>query len=153
MVTVPLLGLGMRPWAQDTADAADDAHHVRGGDHHIEAKPVFGLDLVDHFLAADDIRARGLGFLDLVALGDHQHAHGAAGAVRQNHRATDLLVGMAGVNAQANGNLDGFVKLGLAGLAGQLAGLGGVVGVEMVDQLRAVHNFFPCFMLLSFLWC
>ena len=53
----------------------------------------------------------------------------------QNHGAADLLVGVPGINAQADGDLDGLVKLGLAGLHNQINGLFGVILLQVVDQL------------------
>jgi hypothetical protein len=57
--------------------------------------------------------------------------------VREVDRAADHLVGLARVDAQAEGDLDGGVELRGVGLAGEADGLErGVQGVA-VDLLRA----------------
>ena len=58
--------------------------------------------------------------------------------MRQNHGAADLLVSVAGVNTQADGDFDSLVELGLTGLEHQIDGLFGVILLQMVDQLNAV---------------
>ena len=145
------LGVGHQALgAQHTTDAADQTHHVRGGHADVEVEPVLLLDLGDHVLGADVIRTGGLGFLGLLALGDHQYTDGTAGAMGQHHRAANLLVGMAGVNAQTDVQLNGLVELGVAGLHNQAHGLVGVILLQVIDQLHAVlvfltmlHAFFP----------
>src|ERR1035438_7152708 len=57
--------------AENLAEFADRAHHVGRGDHGVEIRPAFGLDLVDHVVAAHEIGAGFFGFLLLVAAGDH----------------------------------------------------------------------------------
>ena len=96
------------------------------------------MDLLDHFLSAYIIGTGFFRFLGIVALGDNQKSDGPAGSVGQNHRAADLLVSVTGVNTQADGDLDGLIKLGLAGLHDQINGLFGVILLQMVDQLSAV---------------
>ena len=64
----------------------------------------------------DEVGAGRLGFLGLLALGDHQHPDRLAGAVRQHHRAADDLVGVPRIDAQAHGDVDRLVELGERGL-------------------------------------
>ena len=87
--------------AQNLTQTANDAHHVGGGDDHVEVEPVLLLDLLDQIHIADIVGAGGAGSVGLVALGEHQHADGLAGAVGQDDGAADLLVSVAGVDAQA----------------------------------------------------
>ena len=124
--------------AQDAADTADHAHHVRRGHADVEVEPVLLLDLLDHFFRAHIVRSGGFRFLGLVALGDDQHPDGTAGSVRQHHRAADLLIRMPGIHAQADGDFNGFIELGLAGLQHQVHRFLGIILLQMVDQLRAL---------------
>ena len=64
------------------------------------------FDLLGQFLAADFIGAGRFGFLGLVAFGEHDHALRLADAVRQHDRAADHLIGLLGVDAQADRDLD-----------------------------------------------
>ena len=68
--------------AEDLSELTDRAHHVRRGDDGVEVGPAT-LDLLDHLVAADEVGAGFLRFLLLVALGDHEHTLGLAGAVRE----------------------------------------------------------------------
>ena len=121
--------------AEDTTDAADQTHHIRGSHADIEVEPVFGLDLGDHVLIANVVSASRAGFISLRALSDDQHADRAASAMRQNDRAADLLVSVTGVNAQTNGDLDGLVEFGLAGLANQVASVSRIISSQGINQL------------------
>ena len=51
------------------------------------------------------------GFLLLLAAGDGEHALGLAEAVRQHDGAADHLVGVLGIDAKPQGELDGLVEL------------------------------------------
>src|SRR5262249_13480811 len=53
-----------------------------------------------------------LGFLDLLARGDHQDALRGAGAVRQDDRAAHHLVGMLGVDPEQKRQLQRLVEAG-----------------------------------------
>src|SRR5207247_1139864 len=53
--------------AEDLPQAADHAHHVRGGDGGVEVEPLLVLDLLGHLLRADVVRPGGLRLLGLVA--------------------------------------------------------------------------------------
>ena len=148
--------LGVRHQAlgsQYTSYTADGAHHVRRSYANVESEPVLGLDLLYQVIVAHEIGAGGLGFLSLVALGENQHADGLAGTVRQNHGAADLLVGVAGVYAQADRGFDGLVKLGLGGGEHRLNAFAGIVKLLLFDQLYAVLILLAMLHILySFLW-
>ena len=78
---------------------------------------------VHHVVAAHDI---GPGFLRLallVAGGDHQHFLGLAEPVGQHHGAAHHLVGVLGIDAQAQVQLDGLIELGELDLLDQRNGL------------------------------
>src|SRR5919197_95860 len=66
--------------SQDAAEPADLAHHVGGGDRGVEVEEAL-LDALDQVLAADHVGPGGLGLAGGLALGEHGHAHGLAGAV------------------------------------------------------------------------
>ena len=135
------LGVGHQALgAEHTTDAADQTHHVGGGDADVEVEPVLALDLGDQLLSADVIRTRLLGDAGIVALGKDQHADGLTGTMGQHDGAADLLVGVAGIDAQADGDLQGLVELRLGGLQRQRDGLFGLV-VVLLDQLDAVLIF------------
>ena len=127
--------------AQDLTQTTHNAHHVGGGDDHVEVEPVFLLDLLHQVHLAHVIGAGGLGSLGLVALGEHQDADGLAGAVGQHDGAADLLVSVTGVHAQLDVQLHGLVELGGSGLADQLQTLLGVVQRSLVDLLGALLIF------------
>ena len=65
---------------------------------------------------AYDVSAACSGFL--FALTEHGHAHGLAQPVGQGDGAAHHLVGILGVNAQADGHIHGFVELGERGAQG-----------------------------------
>ena len=120
-VMVPGLGVGHQATtAEDLAQAADHAHHVRRREGDVEVDPA-GLDALDEILAADLVGAAAQRFLGLLALGEDDHAHDLAGAVRQDDRAAHHLVGMARVDAQADVGLERCVEADLAGVLQQLA--------------------------------
>ena len=96
---------------EHAAEPADQAHHVRRGDGGVEVEPVLLRDLLDQVLGADDVGAGLLRLLGLVALGEDDHAHGLAGAVRQVDRAAHHLVGVLGIDAEADRDVDGLVEL------------------------------------------
>src|SRR4051794_8177033 len=98
-------------WAEDAAEAADDRHHVRRRDRHVEVREAL-LHAGGEVLGADDVRARLLGLARLVALGEHGDLDLLAEAVGQRDRAAQLLVGVADVQARADVHLDGLVELG-----------------------------------------
>ena len=124
--------------AQQLTQTAHNTHHVGGSDHHVEVEPVLLLDLLHHVHIAHEIGAGLTGSVGLVALGEHQHTGGLAGTVGQHDGATDLLIGVTGVNAQLHVQLDGLVELGGSGLAYQLQTLLGIVQGPTVDLLCTV---------------
>ena len=136
-------GLGVRHealGAEHAAQTADQTHHIRGGDTNVKSEPA-ALNLGDHVLSAHEIGASGGRFLGLGALGDHEDGLGFAGAVGQNDGAANLLIGVTGINAQTDGDLDGLVELGLGGLLYQRNGLFGIIQLGTIDQLDAVAIF------------
>ena len=96
--------------AQHLAQPADLAHEVGGRHRGVEVGPACG-DLLDQLVATDLVGAGGPGLLSLVTVGEHHDAGGLAGAVREVDRAADHLVGLARVDAEAQGDLDGRVEL------------------------------------------
>ena len=130
-------GLGVRHQttrAQHAGDAADLGHLVRGGDRGVEVQEA-ALDLLDQVVTADHVGAGGGGLLGLLTDGEHRDAGGLAGAVRQAHRAAHHLIGLAGIDAQADRHLDGGVLLLRGRLLGQLRGLERGVEPGLVDLL------------------
>src|SRR6266496_4404465 len=92
IVTVPALGLGIRPRGPSTFPRGPSWPMTSGRHDHIGVEPPI-LDLLD-VLDADVVGPGGFGFLGLVALGDHEHPDLLASAARQAHRAAHDLVGV-----------------------------------------------------------
>ena len=127
--------LGVRHEAtgtKDTAKTANLAHHVGRSDACVKVD-VASLDLSNQVVGADDLSASSLGLTSLLALGEDGDAHVLADAVGQGDGATDVLVGLTGVDAQADGALDGLVKLGGSELLHELHG--GLRAVELALNL------------------
>ncbi len=57
-------------------------------------------------------RSGGLGVPHPFPLSHYQHANRLPGSVGQDHGATHDLVGVAGVDAQTDGDIHGFIELG-----------------------------------------
>jgi hypothetical protein len=64
--------------AEHLSEPADHAHHVGRRDHAIEVEPALVLDLLGELLAADVVGAGLARLLLLLALREHQDAHGLA---------------------------------------------------------------------------
>ena len=96
---------------QDLPEPADHRHHVRGSDGAVEID-LAGLHLLCEILGADDIRPGGLRLLGSIAAGEHRDPHALAGAVRQHHRAAQILVRLAGIEVEVHRDLDGLVEFG-----------------------------------------
>src|SRR6185437_13363831 len=119
--------------AEDPAEAADGAHHVGRGDRDVEVGEAL-LHLGGQVVAADEVRAGVLGLLGLLTLREHRHRDGAAGAVRQEERAAQLLVGMADVHAETQVHLDGLVELGRLERLQRSHGVERRIGALAVDR-------------------
>src|SRR4051812_33788346 len=118
--------------AEHTGDAAHLGHLVGGGDRGVEVEET-ALDLLDEVVAADDVGACGFGLCGLVANGEHRDAGRLTRAVRQVDGAAHQLVGLARIDAEPDGDLDGRVLLLRRRLLGELRGL------ERGVQLVPVH--------------
>ena len=106
--------LGVRHEAARTEDATeltDRAHHVGRRDHAIEVHEAF-VDLRDQVVAAGEVGAGLAGLALFLALGEHEDAHGLSGPVRQHDRAADHLIGVLGIHAQTDREVDRLVELG-----------------------------------------
>src|SRR5690348_441325 len=99
---------------QQLAELADYAHCVRRRDHHAEID-VAALHLGGQVIHANHIGAGGLGRFGLLARrAEHRDPHRFAGAVRQHGRAAHALVGLLGIDAEADSHVHRFDELGLA---------------------------------------
>ena len=96
--------------AKDAAETPHLTHEIGRGDDRIEVDGAL-LDLGDEVIGTHDVSTGGFGFLGLGALGEDGDANALAGTVGQTDGATDVLVGLASVNAEADRDLDGLVKL------------------------------------------
>ena len=113
-VTVPALGEGIRPLGPSTLPSRPTNRIMSGrGDGDVEVGEVLLLDRRDQLLPAGPDRAgvqwprstrcSGQNAIDALALAD---------AVRQRQRAADHLVGLLGVDAEGEDQLDRLVELG-----------------------------------------
>ena len=108
---MPSFGFGMRPRGPEhLAEPADLAHEVGRGDGGVELHPA-ALHPLDEILGADDVGAGLARLALLLALGEHGHPHGLADAVRQHDRAAHHLVGVLGIDAEAEREIDRLVEL------------------------------------------
>src|SRR6478609_57494 len=130
-VTVPVFGLGMRPRGPRTRPRRPTLPIMSG----VEVEPA-AVDLLDQLVATDDVGAGLTGGVGLVAVGEHQDLGGLAGAVGQVDRAADHLVGLAGVDTEAHGHVDGLVELLLGAALGDLDRGEGGVELVLVERLR-----------------
>ena len=138
--------------AEDLTKTANDTHHIRGSDDDVKVEPVFLRDLLHELHAADIVSAGCLGLVDLGVLGEDKDLAGLAGAVGQDDGAADLLVSVAGVDAELDVDLDGLVELGGSGLHDERKGVGDFILHGAVDLLRAVLIFLTskqCYILLK----
>ena len=88
----------------------DQAHHVGRGDAGVEIDPAV-FDLLGQVFLADFVGSGFLGGDREIALGEHHHPLAAADAMRQHHGAADDLVGLLGIDAQADMDFDGLIEL------------------------------------------
>ena len=89
------------------------------GHDRVELQPA-ALDLLDRLLAHHEVGAGLLRFLGLVSGRHHEHLLALAGAVRQHDGAAHHLVGVPGVDAETERDLDRLVELGVVHVAHQL---------------------------------
>src|SRR5579884_3495411 len=94
---------------EDAAEAADVSHLVRRRDCDVEVGEAL-LDALREVGGADDVGAGVLRLAGLVAFGEDGDAHLLAGAVREHQRASELLVRVADVEAEAEVHLDRLVE-------------------------------------------
>ena len=139
------LGVGHQAaGAEHLTETADHTHHIGAGDDDVEIHPA-ALNFGDELLSAHKIGARvGSGLL-LVALGKHQHPDLFAGAVRQHDGAADLLVGMTGIDAQADMDFHSLIEFCFAGFYREIERLRHLIEGGTVDQFGVIGIFFPMF--------
>src|SRR5690606_16762844 len=89
--------------------------------------------LLDEVVPAHLVGAGGDGLLGPLTRGEDDHPGGLAGAVREIHGATDLLVVLATVDAETEHDLDRRVELGRRAGPGQGGGLERAVEAIAVD--------------------
>ncbi len=122
-VTVPVFGFGIRPRGPRTRPRRPTLP-IRSGVATTASKssrPLVTSSISSSSPTMSAPAARGL--LGTLTGGEDQDPGGLAGAVRQVDGAADHLVGLARVDTQAHGDLDGRVVLRGGGLLGQPDGL------------------------------
>ena len=122
-VTVPVFGFGIRPRGPSTRPRRPTLP-IRSGVATTASKSRRPLATSSISSSAPTMSApaasRGRG---TVTGREDQDPGGLAGAVREVHGAADHLVGLARVDTQAHGDLDGRVELGRGGVLGETDGL------------------------------
>ena len=105
-VIVPALGFGIRPRRPRILPSLPTMPIESGvAMRDVELEPA-GLDLLDQVVAADLVGAGAERLLGLLALGEDGDPDDLAGAVREDDRAADHLVGVARVDAEPEVRLD-----------------------------------------------
>ena len=111
MVTEPDLGFGIRPLGPRILPSLPTTPIISGvATTTSEIEPVFGLDLLSHLFGSYIISSGSFGFLGFRSLGEYQHLLGLAGSVRENDRASYLLIGMSAVNAELDMHFNCFIE-------------------------------------------
>ena len=139
-------GLGVRHQATRAEHAAEaaDLTGIRSGVAMATSKSMHAaLDLRDEVVGADDVGAGVARASGGVAGGEHRDAHVLAGARRQRDGAAHHLVGLAGIDAEADGELDGLVELGRGERLHQLDRLGRLVQRSRSNASAASLYFLP----------
>ena len=135
---MPVFGLGMSPRGPSTRPRrAHERHQVGSGDGDVEIEHP-PLDRLEQVLGADDVGTGISGLGRLLTCGEHRHPHVAAGAGRQADRAPHDLVGLAGVDPEAERHLDGLVEMGLGQVLGDVDRLAWGVEVGPVVPLGRI---------------
>ena len=128
--------------AKDRTELADDRHHVRGGDRHIEVERLgAGLDGIGKLLAPDQVGTGLLCGAGQVALRKYNDADVLAGAVGEADGAANELVGLPGVDSELERHVHALVELGESHLFDELDRLFGPVapcGIELSLDGRSV---------------
>src|SRR6266699_1716460 len=133
------LGVGHQPArAEHLTQLSGGAHHVRRGDHRVVIRPAFH-DFLHDFVPADEVRPGFLRFANLVTAGNHQHANALAESVGQTHGAAHDLVGVFRINAQIDGQLDGFVEFRVMRLLQKFGRLSELIGAQFYQLTRFLH--------------
>ena len=130
--------------SEEFTQTTDQTHHIRRGDADVKVKPS-ALDLLDDLFGSDDVGSGGGRFVGLGALGDDQNTERFAGPVRENDDASDLLVGVTGVDAETAVELDGLVEFRLAGFDGEFQRLSDFVRFGSVVRFDRIYVFLTAF--------
>ena len=143
--------LGVRHEAartEDTAELTDRAHHVGRRDHAVEVHEAF-LDLGHELVAAGEIGAGRAASRSFSPLANTSTRTRLPGAVRQHERAADHLVGVLGIDARDDGEVDGLVELGVRRLLHERARLFDACTLRAVDDFVDLRAFLGDFRHLS----
>ncbi len=130
-------GLGIRHQTARSEHLAQftNFHHRFGrGDRNIEVSPT-GDALGDHVFETDVLGAGGTGGIRRGTLGEHEHAHDLAAAVRKRNGATHHLVGLFRIDSEAEREIDRLVEFRLGKFGEDRDGI-----LQGIRLLR-VHDF------------
>ena len=105
--------LGVRHQAarpENLSELTDDPHRIRRRNDDVEIE-LSGLHGLCEVLEPDHVGTRRFRLLGVLALGEYGDPHGLARAVRQNGRAADHLVRLAGIDAEIHRHIDALGEL------------------------------------------
>ena len=99
-----------------------------------------GLDLGREVVGTDEVGAGIAGLLGSLTGGEHGDSNVLAGAGRQGDGAAHHLVGLTGVDPEADGDVDRFVERGLGGALHDPERFDGRVELVTVERLERVDQ-------------
>ena len=81
----------------ESAQRADDAHHIRCGNSHIKFRPAI-LDFLNNFIRISNVIRSGITCsIRCIALSEHHNGHRLAKTIGHDDDITNLLVSLAGI--------------------------------------------------------
>ncbi len=110
-------------------------HHARCRDGDVELDGTTTGNLLGKLLATDDVRTRLFSLCDGSTIHKSGHPDILAGAIGEAYRAANELIGLAGVDAQIEDDVDALVELGKCHATNQFERLFGAVELALVVPL------------------
>ena len=127
-------------------ERTDHTHGVRGRDDDVELHES-AFDALRQVVEADDVRTCCLGLVSLGTFGKHCDANGLAGTGGHHDGTADGLVGLLGIDAEVDSDVDGFIELGSRRRLGERERVSDSVKLVAVDLafegLRRVSRALP----------
>ena len=131
--------------SENFTETADKAHHVGSGDSNVKFHPALALNSCNKVFSADNLSACGFGCLCVIALCKNSNANLLARSVGKDNSTANLLVGVTGVNTEADMGFDGFVKFCGCGLYCEFESVRRIIKCCSVKKLCAFNILFSMF--------